>query len=75
MTGCWPWAAADHPDAAGHSDLHLIGSTREPPTARLLANEHPGSADAAAKIQVKDLDVRWTKAGAFGLPAVIDENC
>ena len=47
-----------------------------PPTVGLLAGETATSTASAPPetIQVKDLTVQWTKAGALGLPAVIGEQ-
>jgi len=51
--------------------------SREPPTISAFASSTPTSASAAeppAQVQVDDLDLAWSKAGAVGLPALIGEQ-
>ena len=46
----------------------------QPPTISVLASSTPEAAPPAETVQVKDLAVRWTKDGALGLPAVLNEQ-
>jgi len=51
--------------------------SRQPPTISVFATSAPTSASASeppAQVQVDDLDLAWSKAGAVGLPALIGEQ-
>ncbi len=49
--------------------------SREPPTISVFPAPSTTSAPAQPEtVQVKDLDVQWTKSGALGLPAVVADR-